>query len=125
MADRVVLLRRLLCDVGGDKSMSLDFKFPLPLSREEVRVLKKELSEVTARDKDQRRSLQRRASSESMQRPSSARSVKRQQQQEEEEWLRERDRKVEEFRKNRSARNIQKNWKVHHKKVSHMGLAER
>ncbi|XP_022109573.1 IQ domain-containing protein E-like isoform X2 [Acanthaster planci] len=82
---------------------------------DEVQILKKELSEVTARDNDRRRSLQRHPSSEAVRRSSSARSLKQQQQ--EEEWLKERDRKVEEFRKNRSARNIQKNWKMHHKKA--------
>ncbi|XP_071796659.1 uncharacterized protein [Asterias amurensis] len=88
---------------------------------DEVRTLKKDLSESRVKDKDHRRSLQRQSSSESLHRSnasrtSSVRSLKRRQQQEEEEWLRERDRKVEEFKKNRSARNIQKNWKKHQEK---------
>ena len=83
--------------------------------------MKKDLSESRVKDKDHRRSLQRQSSSESLHRSnasrtSSVRSLKRRQQQEEEEWLRERDRKVEEFKKNRSARNIQKNWKKHQEK---------
>ncbi|XP_038064600.1 IQ domain-containing protein E-like isoform X1 [Patiria miniata] len=83
---------------------------------DEIQVLKKELSESASKDKDRRRSLQRRSSSDSLH---SSRSQKRQhqKQREEEEWIRERDRRVEEFRKNRSARNIQKNWKAHQKRA--------